>query len=180
MNLEPTLPTTVSSDCPHCHNQVPEADTFCQQCGYPVRGTEEQINEFNYQIGYKQMQLDDSHTGVRKGRNSLYVVAGIFALYGLIYYAMNDQAQDAIALLVTNIVLAVVFLMLGYWSMKKPIAALISGLSLFVAIHLLNAIVDPMTLVQGILIKVLVIVYLVRALQSAFEAQKISKGLNGR
>jgi hypothetical protein len=180
MNLEPALQPATPLACNHCTNHVSESDTFCQQCGYPVRGTEEQVNEFNYKVGYKQMQLNDSHTGVRKGRNSLYVVAGIFAVYGLVYYFMNEQAENAAALLLTNIMLSVVFLLLGFWSMKKPIAALISGLALFVAIHLLNLIVEPATIFQGIIMKVLVIIYLVRALRSAFEAEKISKDLNGR
>ena len=180
MNLEPALQPTTPVSCNHCNNQVADPDIFCQQCGYPVRGSEQQVNEFNYQVGYKQMQLDDSHSGVRKGRNSLYVVAGIFTVYGLIYYLMNEEAENATALLLTNIMLALVFLLLGFWSMKKPIAALISGLTLFVAVHLLNFIVEPITLFQGIIMKVLVIIYLVRALRAAFEAEKISKDLNGR
>ena len=177
MEIQPALQPFASAECEYCKTQVNDVDAFCQQCGFPVQGTEEERNQFHYRIGYKQIQLNEKHDGIRKGRNSLYWVAGVFTVYSIVFYFMNESSQEMPAVVTTNLVLAAIFLLLGLWSVHKPVAALVSGLSLYVAVQLLNFIVEPVTLFQGVIMKVFIIIYLVRALQSAFEAKKITRAL---
>ena len=96
------------------------------------------------------MQLNETGNDVRKSRNSLYVVAAVFGIYSIAQYGLGSQGQNEVSVVVTNMVLAIVFLLLGFWSMTKPVAAIISGLTLYVAVQLLNFIVEPVTLFQGI------------------------------
>ena len=177
MEIQPTLDPVLACDCEYCKSPTDTNDIFCQQCGFPVKGTDEEKQQFHYNIGYKQIQLEDSGTSIRKGRNSLYVVAAVFVVFGLISYSRESDGADTTALVVTNLALGVIFLLLAFWSTSKPIAALISGLSLYLAVQLLNFIVEPVSLFQGVIMKVFVIIYLVRALQSAFDARKLSREL---
>jgi hypothetical protein len=80
--------------------------------------------------------------------------------------------------LTTNLVLAAIYLGLALWSKKQAVAAILSGLILFSVIQVVNMIVDPSTIVKGIIVKVAVIIYLIKGVQSAFDAQKIKKELN--
>jgi ABC-type enterobactin transport system permease subunit len=62
--------------------------------------------------------------------------------------------------------------------MKKPVAAIISGMVSFVLVQLLAVFEDPTNVYKGIIIKIIIIGYLVKGLQSAFEAEKIRKQHN--
>jgi hypothetical protein len=177
MDIQPAAVPTISSTCEYCKKIVSEEDIYCQECGFPVKGTAEEKQDFHYKIGFKQIQLQDTSNGIRKGRNSLFVVAGVFTIFSLIIYFSSDRSAESLPIVITNLVLAAVFLLLGFWSVQKPVAALISGLSLYVAVQLLNGIVDGTSFFKGIIFKVFIVIYLIRALQSAFEAQKISKEL---
>ena len=81
-------------------------------------------------------------------------------------------------MVITNAILVAAFVGLGFWARTKPVGALISGLSLYLIIHLLNAIVEPMSILSGIIAKVLIIGYLIKGIRSVLEADKIKKELN--
>jgi hypothetical protein len=179
MEMQPLQDQNTPMQCAHCKNALDHTDSFCEHCGYPVKGTDEAKSAFHYQANSKQLQLQDTSASIRKAANSLYVVAGVFVVYAIVYYYVKPDSADSLSLLLTNVILAIIFLLLGWWSTRKPVAALISGLSLFIAIQILNMIVDPVTIVQGIILKVFVIFYLIRGLQAAFEASRISKELKG-
>lgn len=177
MDAQPALPSESVPHCNYCKSPVAETDVFCQQCGFPLQGTEDEKHHFHHKMGFKKMQLQETNDEIRKGTNSLYVVAGFFGVYSIVYYFMNDRLEGILPVVITNLVLAAVFVILALWSVQKPVAALISGLSLYVAVQLFNTIVEPFTLFKGIIIKVFIIIYLVKALQSALGAQKLSKAL---
>ena len=162
-------------DCPDCHSPVNENDIFCGKCGYPVKGTEEQISEFHYAEGLRQLQLQENQTVTRGGTNSLFVIAAIFLLGGLIYYFVTEDTRAALALLITNLILALIFLGLGLWSREKPVSAFISGLVLYSLIQLLNLLFEPASIFSGIIMKVVIFIYLIKGLMSAFESQKIRR-----
>jgi hypothetical protein len=81
-------------------------------------------------------------------------------------------------MLLTNLILAFVFLALGGYAHKKPLACIVSGLCLYVIVIILNAIADPATIARGALVKILIIGYLVKGIKSAIEIEKIKKEHN--
>ena len=97
------------------------------------------------------------------------------SIYLFFFQGSNDNAS---ALLITNAVVAIIFLLLGYWSEKKPLAAIISGMTLYILVQILAAIDDPLSILKGIIFKVIVISYLIKGLLSALEAEKIKKQYN--
>jgi hypothetical protein len=65
------------------------------------------------------------------------------------------------------------FIVLGFWTKKKPYYAIIGALILYGVFILLNAIFDVTTIYKGIIFKIAVIVFLVKGLNNAKEAQQM-------
>lgn len=176
--LQPLPVAVVNLECTSCFGKVMEADQFCQSCGFPLKGSEEEQRQFTYNRQYQQMEINGLAQKVKSARNALFVTAGLFLLNGLAYFAFHPGENTASAVLITYGVLAVIFLLLAWWAEKKPLASLISGMVLYVLIFLMDVIADPRNLYQGVLIRIIVVVYLVKGLMSAMEAEKIRKQYN--
>jgi hypothetical protein len=179
MDIEtPSQPVADITSCKCCSTAISENDQFCQSCGFPLKGTEEEQNNFIYSRNYKHIELEGLDKKIRSAGTTLYVLAGLFLVFGLVYFGMNASDSTASAMLITYGILAVLFLLLGFWSKKKPVAAIISGLVLYILLQILSAIDDPVNIVKGIIVKIIIIGYLIKGMQSAFEAEKIRKQLN--
>ena len=176
--LQPQLITAVAPECKSCFVSVNETDQFCQACGFPLKGTAEEQGQFFYNRNYQQMEIDGLTQKVKSACNTLFVLSGFFLLFGLGYFAINSSEDTASAVLITNAIVSVIFLLLGWWAPKKPLASIISGMVLYIIIILMSAIDDPSTLVKGIIVKIVIISYLVKGLMSAMEAEKIRKQYN--
>jgi hypothetical protein len=67
---------------------------------------------------------------------------------------------------------------LGIWSKKKPLAAIVTGFIIYMLILILDALVDPKTILQGLILKIIVIGAFVTGIKGAIEAEKIRKEHN--
>jgi hypothetical protein len=72
-----------------------------------------------------------------------------------------------------NLFLAAVMAGLWMWSKRTLLPAIITALAIYVAVQIASAMYDPATLAQGLIMKILVIVALVKGVQSALAAQKL-------
>jgi hypothetical protein len=70
-------------------------------------------------------------------------------------------------LLVVNLTLAAIFGGLFLWGKRSPLPAIATALAVFVVVHLVNFVLDPSTIVQGIIIKVIAIGALATGLRAA-------------
>ncbi|MCO4293783.1 hypothetical protein NF867_13000 [Solitalea sp. MAHUQ-68] len=86
--------------------------------------------------------------------------------------------EEGLALLIVNGVMAVLFVGLGFWCNKRPASAIIAGMALYGFVQLINAIDNPLTIVQGVIWKIVIIGAMVRGLKAAFRAEKIKKELS--
>ena len=105
---------------------------------------------------------------INSARNTLYVMAAINFVFGLYFFFTN---QD-IATLVASMILSIIYLLLAYWSSQKPLMALLLGLLLYLTTIIISAIVDPVTIIQGILWKIVIIAYLGKGIYSASSIKK--------
>ena len=80
------------------------------------------------------------------------------------------EAQPA-QLLSVNLLLALIMVGLWFWSSKKPLPAIATALSTFVVVNFVNFLIDPKTLLQGLIIKVAAFAALGAGLKSALAAQ---------
>lgn len=113
---------------------------------------------------------------INRGRFALFVVAGLYVLVGF-YEAFVILGADILYGII-DWTIAAVFLGLGIWSYKKAFLAMIIGLSFYCLIILLLALVDPITIIQGIIWKILVIVWLSYGISTARAEEAKQKKAN--
>ncbi|MCZ4243859.1 hypothetical protein [Pedobacter punctiformis] len=173
------IETQTNTFCSCCYSKYTLDDIFCKNCGYPLQGTKHQQDSFISDRQIREIELEESNKKIKSATNSLYWIAGVLAFWGIIFFAMNqDSGNDGFVIFITNIILSISFLALGAWSKTKPAPALISGLSLFVIIQILNAVVSPISILSGIIFKVIIIGYLIKGIKGVLEADKLKKELN--
>ncbi|SEM58403.1 hypothetical protein SAMN05192574_10170 [Mucilaginibacter gossypiicola] len=175
--MENQIPAAVqlTENCAHCNTQAKPEDTFCTQCGYPLKGTEAEQNIFISERQVEEIDIFTYNKTLRQASNTLYYLAGIFILSGLVYFFIHKDDEDVVTVVITDLIMAAIFLVLGAYSKKKPLACIISGLSLYVIVQVLNAIVEPISIAKGIIIKIVIIGYMIKGIKSAMEIEKIRK-----
>jgi len=176
--LQPLLVPETIAACKCCFEKINPADQFCQKCGFPLKGSDADQQIFIYRRGFRKVELTALGKKIKSAGTTLYVLAGIFLLYSLGYFFVNRPENSATVILITYTIVAVIFLLLGIWSQKKPVASIISGMVLYVLIQLMAAIENPVNLFSGIIFKIIIISYLIKGLASAMEAEKIRKQHN--
>lgn len=68
--------------------------------------------------------------------------------------------------LVVNLILAVVMLGLAIWGKREPLVAVLVATATYVVIIVTNAIIDPITIGQGLLLKIAIIALLVKGIKA--------------
>jgi hypothetical protein len=101
----------------------------------------------------------------------LQFVGGL-VLYGMTISKSSASDRAAMLVLITTMGLAVIFFGLWIWGRKSPFPALLTALVVFVTFHLLDAVLDPMSLLRGIIMKIVIIFGLCTALKKAYIAKR--------
>jgi type IV secretory pathway VirB3-like protein len=176
---ESSLISPTTEPCYSCNTIVTTDDTFCGGCGYPLHGSDFDKNMFLANRENIHIDLEEFHKKLKRASNSLFYIAGFFSFGLLITLALNKTSPGLLAaVIITNLVLIVMFVTLGFLSRKKPLACMVSGLALYVIIYILNAIDNPINLVSGIIIKIFIIGYLINGIRSAIDIEKFKKEHN--
>jgi len=68
----------------------------------------------------------------------------------------------------TLVGLTLLFFGLYLWARRNPFPAAVVGLVVFLSLHLLSAIIDPITICSGILIKVIIVAVLIKAVHAGY------------
>lgn len=164
--------TTSESNCTFCKKEMKPADAiFCNHCGHPENGTDKQRAQF---FGKRAMQKNkniDAVDKIQSARNTLFILSGVIALFGFVGYSSHG---DVIALGV-DLILAIIYLTLAFWSEKNPMMALLLALLLYITTVSIIAIIEPATLIQGIIWKILIISYLGKGMYSASQVKQIDQ-----
>jgi cytochrome bd-type quinol oxidase subunit 2 len=88
--------------------------------------------------------------------------------------AVEYDRRMVVANLVVNLVLTAVYFGLWIWARRNAFAAALSALLIFLTVVVVSAIVEPKTLYQGILIKIIVVGGLLTAVSAGYRARRIS------
>jgi predicted anti-sigma-YlaC factor YlaD len=107
----------------------------------------------------------ETKKGINKGRYALFFVALLYIIIGYIEGYTMDGHDPIFGIIDWSI--AAVFVGLGIWSYWKASLALIIGLGFYIAILLLLVALEPSTILQGIIWKVIVITALVQGIRTA-------------
>ena len=171
-------PAQPAGYCKACAAQVVNDDAFCTSCGYPLKGTEKDQRYFMAERSNVMIDMAEFNNKIRRAGNSLYYLSGVFVLIALINYFRNQNDPLVLGFVIPLMILAVLFLVLGYYSRKKPLACLISGLCLYIIVQVLLIVSNPANLAAGIIWKIFIIGYLVNGVRSAIEIEKLKKEHN--
>jgi hypothetical protein len=121
----------------------------------------------------KTAQKQEKKGNLNKARIALFIIGGLYVLVGFLEGFVI--AGHDIIFGIVDWVVAGIFVGLGVWSYKEPSKALITGLIVYLAIMVLLAIVEPLSIFKGIIWKVLIIYYLVHGIKTAHEDEKKNK-----
>ncbi|UPT66654.1 MAG: hypothetical protein M0D57_19780 [Sphingobacteriales bacterium JAD_PAG50586_3] len=113
----------VLSNCPECDTAVVSGKIFCNKCGFPVNGTNEQKSEYDINKFKLKTQLDIAEKHIKNGSTILYVLAGLTVFGGiLVSFGGFAGGTDGVApgiLFTVFVVIAAIFLGLGLWAKKN-------------------------------------------------------------
>jgi hypothetical protein len=84
------------------------------------------------------------------------------------------DSQNTVALVI-NLVVAACFVGLWVWAKSRALPATLAALILFITVIVIGAVMDPADILKGIIMKVAVIAFLVKAVDSARKYQRMQE-----
>jgi ABC-type transport system involved in multi-copper enzyme maturation permease subunit len=120
----------------------------------------------------------DKH--IHQARNAIFWVAGLLTVNVAMLFMREGEVYEYMwldFLIYSGFIGAFIFL--GFFTKKKPYTAIIMALILYTLFILLNAVIEPMTLLKGILFKIITYVFLIKAINDAKDAQEMQKTFGG-
>ena len=164
--------------CASCFNEIVNDDVFCANCGYPIKGSEDEQRKFIGETEVTGIYYKEYNDKVKRAGNSLYYLAAFALLGAIISFFMRQDDPNVLAYTLPSLILAVLFLALGGYSRKKPLACIVSGLVLYIIVQVLLIIDNPVNIASGIIIKIVIIGYMINGIKSALELEKFKKEHN--
>jgi hypothetical protein len=132
----------------------------------PTQNPEETIfpeSEFSME-GY------DKH--IRNARIMLFVLAGLFLLSLAALLPFDDNPVKMVMAAVI-VLFAAAYVALAFWTKKKPYTAILTALILFISLEVLSFLLQPASIFQGWILKIIVILLLILGLRNAKESQRM-------
>jgi len=171
--------------CPACATVAKPYDRFCAKCGQAMPTGEQ----------YQATKHVKHATGAIKILAVLFLIFGIlmyfvtkgqadaslaklegaeagatYELQGKTY--TTQELRDALdwepkSVLIVNLVLAAIMAVLAWWGRRAPLAAVLLATATYAVVIVANAIADPTTIGQGIIVKIIIIAFLVKGIKAA-------------
>ena len=116
----------------------------------------------------------DKH--IRQARNAIFIAAGVLLLNVIILAATVPYSYEYLWLdfVIWGAFIAG-FIVLGIWTKKKPYYAIVGGLILMGVFIVVNALIEPLSMLSGIIFKIAVVLFLTKGLGDANEAQQMKE-----
>ena len=173
-------------NCPHCGQVNIDAGAFCAECGKALPSevpSGPQVvmgNAVASTDAGKSAQAEQLRKQAGGAFGALLAVGILTLIGGIIIFALlknagGEAARQAPMLLGVNVVLAIIFTGLAIWARANPLPAAVVGLVLFISIHTINAVIDPTSIFLGIPVKVIIIVVLIKAVQSGVKYKQLQE-----
>jgi hypothetical protein len=193
--------------CPDCAADLAPGAVFCDSCGKQVKAAVSDGPAFEGILNPKP--TTDVHKAARWLMALAVIFALFGTGYGLYTKSQADKVKDQLSLLddsqVLNVegksytvaelrklverevilvfglnyFLAVLMAGLFFWARKSPFPAMVTGLCVYLAVIALNAVLDPTTLAQGLVIKFLFIGAMIAGIKAAL-AERDAEAMHRR
>jgi len=162
------------TNCSKCATILGENDKFCNSCGFPENGSEEEKKKYEYSIKLKKDVIEDANKRLKNVKWVLYIIIGINVLAGIYYLTDDATFFDGLG----SLIAAAIFTGCLFWVNKQPLAGILAAFVFWIVLQLLTIVVDPTTIIQGIILKVIFIAVFVKGIASARDVKKFTAQLN--
>lgn len=182
--------------CLHCSTVSTQNKNFCEKCGHALPAAEVQLHI---------KKLKEARTAIAVV-GAVFLIFGIVMYFAQKNYteqtlrsiaayqdsdlypqAINGQkitfgeirqnlSAGPLKLLVINALLAFFMGALYIYSKKSPLVAILLAGGIYLSVQVLNAILDPMSVNQGLFMKIFICVILFKGTRAALELRKITPG----
>jgi len=179
--MEDNAPITqnATAKCPVCRTIVDAEDIFCNNCGYPRKGTEHEQRMFLLKWNTKKSKLERANKKLWQATNTLFIIGALIGILALGNCFLGYTAlRGDFGQMISQVTLAVTFVALGFWCKIRPLPAILCGISLYLLLQIMYVILSPHTIVNGIVLKLFFIGFLINGIFSALEAEKLKKEMN--
>ncbi len=176
----------ISVPCSECVGAVRYGEKQCASCGGQLSRELRDALEARLEASHTEFREMLEHT--RSAATVLLVLGLLHLLVGVFLFSVNYRADltgsrdvaHGVAHLVVNCGIGLV--MLGAWKLARSAPAVAIGLGLvaWVAGHAIGALMSLLAVTNGLLIKALVLMLLVRGVFASARAREIKKHLFGR
>ena len=182
--------------CPHCGASNALGSSFCESCGKALPSGANagprvvSKGEFATNRAGQSLQAKELKKQMKSARGGLLAVAIIQIVGGLLLYfvlsSMADEPRSMIDKDMVNIlpvitgVIAAIYFGLWAWAKSSPFPAALTGLILYATLWFGEVLYDPSAILNGILIKIIIIVVLVKAVQAGLAYRKLVAQADGR
>jgi hypothetical protein len=175
--------------CPACKAEIQLLDEYCAKCGHALGTPARFLHKHSVQ----------GATNAIWALAVLFAISGVvmyFVMSNTTETALENLAQfedheilepiDGVTytagelrgrviwehrgVLVVNFIIAAIMVVLAWWSKQRALPAILVAGAIFVVVQVTSAIVDPKTLMQGLVVKAIVIAVLVRGIKAAISA----------
>lgn len=157
--------------CPNCGIQISQVEINCENCGYPLSGTDKEKSIFiGKQIANKS-KIGDAKESQGKAASILYIVGGFQIFNAFRAYSGGFAKED----IIFYVILGILLIVFGLFSSKKPLLFLSLALLLILGYYALLFSINPEFLFQGIVWKIIIIAFLGYGIWNTIEAQNLKK-----
>jgi uncharacterized membrane protein len=132
----------------------------------------------NKSIFNNLVDLAPYEKSLKNARIWLFVIAGIQFCVGIFeYFSLDDNIVAAIAFGIDAFV-ALGFLTLAFWSKKKPLLAFSIALVFYLVVIIGYIVIDPSNVFKGLIVKVLVVIALIKAINDAKQYEEVKASID--
>lgn len=117
----------------------------------------------------QKIAKDETKNIVNKGRIALFAIA---AIHLIVCYFQFSAYEKSFLYILPDLVIAIGFVFLGFLSFRKTYIALLIGFYFFLSLQILVAVTIPESLMNGIYIKIAIIVSLIVAMREAKNEER--------
>ncbi len=163
------------SVCYFCKSTgLTEADKFCPNCGFPQRGGQVAMKKFIWNVKNKHVLLVDQKKAISKARDTLFGIGALFLLFAVLSLT---TVENGLIMFIASLIVAGGYVGLGFWSIKNPFPAILTGFFVFVTLLVLQGVIDPGSIFKGALGKGFIIAGLFYGYKGVKDSTVLEKEL---